>query len=70
MVEIDEKLEISDIHILEENDQLEIIFEEELIESCFVFCFFHVCTVKVIFFRSSRPEVIFKKVFLEISQNS
>ena len=39
MVEIDEKLEISDIHILEENDQLEIIFEEELIESCF-FCFF------------------------------
>ena len=39
MVEIDEKLEISDIHILEENDQLEIIFEEELIESCFFFFF-------------------------------
>ena len=42
MVEIDEKLEISDIHILEENDQLEIIFEEELIESCF-FLFFFSC---------------------------
>ena len=68
MVEIDEKLEISDIHILEENDQLEIIFEEELM--FFFFFFFHVCTVKVIFFRSSRPEVICKKVFLEISQNS
>ena len=34
MVEIDEKLEISDIQLLEEDDETEITFEEEEIESC------------------------------------
>ena len=34
MVEIDEKLEISNIQLLEEDDETEIIFEEEKIESC------------------------------------
>ena len=34
MVEMDEKLEISEIQLLEEDDEIEIIFEEEEIESC------------------------------------
>ena len=34
MVEIDEKLEISEIQLLEEDDEIEFIFEEEEIESC------------------------------------
>ena len=33
MIEIDEKLQISDIELLEEVNEIEIIFEEEEIES-------------------------------------
>ena len=34
VVEIDEELEISDIQLQEEDDEIEINFEEEKIESC------------------------------------
>ena len=34
MVGIDEKLETSDIQLLEEDEEIEIIFDEKEIESC------------------------------------